>query len=368
MEKGFGEFFRSWWRQPFDFDWTERHFRSRGFQRVHQVFIGAFALLYGVTATLTANSELLDGGPPGAQVIVMVIAVSSTVLGVIWIVGPWPSATQSAGFVVYADLAVVAVIFCCADAFTAMPGLALLAANGIYVVIAHGPRALLAHLVFTTAAFAYFYGMALYQETATPEITTVRLLVLMPTVIGVPVIVQSYLLALRTGAMDALHDPLTRLYNRRGFDSDVTELVPTGSGRIGVLAIDVDKFKAINDSHGHDAGDRVLVAVADAARDAVAQSGVRSVSARTGGEEFVIVADAEPAVMARLAERLHQALAASAAAVVPTVSIGVATMRLDGHDVRTAVRALVEHADQAMYRAKHAGGNQTVVAEPIVPD
>lgn len=365
MDKGFREFFRIWWRQPFDFDWTARHLRARGLQRVHQVFIGVFALSYGVTATLTAYGGLLEGGLPGGRVVVMVIAVSSTVLGVIWIVGPWPTLRQSAAFVIYADLAVVAVIVFCGEAFVVMPGLALLAANGIYIVVVHGPRALLAHLVFTTAAFAYTYVLALSQGTTSAVITTVRLLVLLPTVVGVPVIVQSYLLALRMGAVDALHDPLTRLYNRRGFDTDVTGLVPTGSGRIGVLAIDIDKFKAINDGHGHDAGDRVLVAVADAARAAVAQLQVRSVSARTGGEEFVIVADAEPTVMALLADRLHEELAASVAAVVPTVSIGLATMRLDGHDVREAVRTLVERADQAMYRAKNAGGNQTVIADPI---
>ncbi|MGE2833009.1 diguanylate cyclase [Mycobacterium sp. SMC-4] len=366
MEKGFREFFRIWWRQPFDFDWTARHLRARGLLRVHQVFIGAFALLYGITAALTVSGGLLEGGPPGGRVLVLSIALSSAALGVLWILGPWPTRGQSAAFTVYADFAVVAVIVCCGDAFTAMPGLALLAANGIYVVVVHGPRALLAHLLFTMAAFAYTYGLALWQGTASPEVTTVRLLVLLPTVVGVQVIVQSYLLALRMGAVDALHDPLTRLYNRRGFDNDVVELVPTGSGRIGVLAIDVDKFKAINDTYGHDAGDRVLVAVADAARAAVSDAGVRSVTARTGGEEFVIVADAEPPEMALLAQRLHDALADTATDVVPTtVSVGVASMHLDGHDVRQAVRRLVERADQAMYRAKSAGGNQTVIADPI---
>ncbi|MGE2733547.1 diguanylate cyclase domain-containing protein [Mycolicibacterium vaccae] len=332
---------------------------------MHQVFIGVFALSYGLTAALTVYGGLLEGGPPGGRFIVLVIALSSAAIGVLWIVGPWPTRRQSMAFTLYADFAVVAVIVCCGDAFTAMPGLALLAANGIYVVVVHGPRALLAHLLFTIAAFAYTYGLALWQGTASPAVTTVRLLVLLPTVVGVQVIVQSYLLALRMGAVDALHDPLTRLYNRRGFDVDVPELVPTGTGRIGVLAVDVDKFKSINDTYGHDAGDRVLVAVADAAREAVSAVGVRSVTARTGGEEFVIVADAEPAVMERLARRLHTALADRGADVVPvTVSVGVATMRLDGHDVPETVRLLVERADQAMYRAKNAGGNQTVTAEP----
>ena len=287
-------------------------------------------------------------------------------LGLIWIFGPWPSKRQSAAFVIYADLAVVAVIACYGSAFTAMPGLALLAANGIYIVIVHGPRGLLAHLVFTVPVFAWSFGLAVVQGEVAVTVITVRLLSLMPTVIGVPVIVQSYLLALRMGAVDSLYDPLTRLLNRRGLEVDIAVLVPPGGVQVGVLAVDIDKFKTINDGHGHDVGDRVLVAVANAVRDAVAVAGVRSVIARTGGEEFVVVIDGGVSAVARVAELLHDALVQCDAAVVPTVSIGVATGRIEEGDVRGVVRDLIERADTAMYRAKNAGGNRTVTAGDAV--
>ena len=82
--------------------------------------------------------------------------------------------------------------------------------------------------------------------------------------------------------------PSTQLHNRRGLDVAVEQLVPADGGQIGVLAVDIDKFKAINDAFGHDAGDRVLVSVANATRDAVSAVEVHAVIARTGGEEFVV--------------------------------------------------------------------------------
>jgi diguanylate cyclase (GGDEF)-like protein len=365
MEKGLRDFLLNWLQQPHEFDWTARHFRARGLLRVHQVFIGCFSLLYGVTALLTAVWAYSDGGSVGARILVIGIAASSAVLGLLWIFGPWPTERQSAAFAVYADLAVVAVMACYQDAFTAMPGLALLATNGIYVVVVHGPRALLVHLTFTVGVIAWMTGLAVVQDTYALSVITVRLLVLVPTVVGIPVIVQSYLLALRVGALDSLHDPLTLLYNRRGLDDQLERI--GGGTHIGVLAVDIDKFKAVNDSHGHEAGDRVLVAVANAARDAVSALGVGSVIARTGGEEFVVVIDGGADALLRTAEILHEAVARSDVEMVPTVSIGAATGRAPGPGVHGAVRGLIERADAAMYRAKHAGGNRTVLADGAVP-
>lgn len=363
MEKGLREFLLTWWRQPHEFDWTARHFRARGLMRVHQVFIGCFSLMYGATALLTAVWAYSDGGSVAGRILVIGIAISSAVLGVAWIFGPWPTERQSAAFAVYADVAVSAVMICYQDAFTAMPGLALLATNGIYIVVVHGPRALLLHLAFTAAVFGWMTGLAIAQDTHAVSVITVRLLALLPTVMGIPVIVQSYLLALRMGAVDSLHDPLTRLYNRRGLDTDLAEIGNTTD--VGVLAVDIDKFKAINDGYGHDAGDRVLVAVANAARDAVSALGVRSAIARTGGEEFVVVIDGGAATLDRVAERVHLAVAQCDAPVVPTVSIGAATAWVE-HDLHDVVHDLIERADAAMYRAKNAGGNQTVTADDAV--
>ncbi|TRW77856.1 GGDEF domain-containing protein [Mycolicibacterium sp. 018/SC-01/001] len=361
MEKGLREYLLIWWRQPFDFEWTRRHLQSRGVMQVHQLLIGSFTLLYGVTALLTVVWASRDGGAVNWRPLVIAVAISSVIVGLLWIFGPAPTERQSQAFAIYADLGTIAVIACYQDAFVAMPGLALLAANGIYVVVLHGPRALAAHLAFTAVAFGAMYGAALVQDTQATSVITVRFLVLFPTVVGVPVIVQSYLLALRMGAVDSLYDPLTGLLNRRGLEDEVGGLVSEDGTHLGVLAVDIDKFKAINDGHGHDVGDMVLVAVANATRTAVAAAGVRSLIARTGGEEFAVVVLAPPTAVREVAGELHDAVALCGAAVVPTVSVGVATSWTTGRDASSTVRSLLELADGAMYRAKSLGGNHTVV-------
>ena len=362
MERSFGDYFRTWLRQPFDFGWTINHQRTRGFVRIHKIFIGSFSLLYGLTALLSVLFAQFDGGAVVANQLVLGIAASSAVLGVLWIFGPMPTERWSIAFVIYADIAVLTVILCYEDAFTAMPGLALLATNGIYIVVLHGPRVLLGHLVFTVVAFAGLYALALTQGNYPATVIAVRVLVLFPTVIGVQVLVQSYVLALRMDALDALHDPLTRLHNRRGLDVAVGQLLPVNGAQIGVLAVDIDKFKAINDAFGHDAGDRVLVSVANATRDVVSAVGVPAVIARTGGEEFVLVIEGAPEVPERVAALLHQAVAGSDGPAAPTVSIGVASGHIGDDDVVARVHDLIDRADTAMYRAKHAGGNCTVAA------
>ncbi|BBX66963.1 hypothetical protein [Mycolicibacterium psychrotolerans] len=100
MEKGLRDFLLIWWRQPFDFAWTARHLRSRGMLRIHQVFIGGFSLLYGLIALLTMLWASRDGGAVNGQPLVLVVAISSAVLGLIWIFGPFPTERQSAAFAV----------------------------------------------------------------------------------------------------------------------------------------------------------------------------------------------------------------------------------------------------------------------------
>src|SRR5689334_9117120 len=189
MDKGLREYLLIWWRQSADFEWTVRHLRSRHVLRIHQVFIGSFTFLYGITALLTVVWGARDGGAVNFRPWVLAVAASAAVVGLIWIFGPAPTERQSRVFAVYADISVIAVIACYQDAFVAMPGLALLAANGIYVVVFHGPRALALHLAFTVAAFGVMYGVALAQGVNALSVITIRLLVLLPTVVGVPVLV-----------------------------------------------------------------------------------------------------------------------------------------------------------------------------------
>ncbi|MEP9400668.1 diguanylate cyclase [Sphingomonas sp. VNH70] len=147
----------------------------------------------------------------------------------------------------------------------------------------------------------------------------------------------------------ALRDPLTGAWNRAGLAvGEAALLVP---GRV-VLLVDVDHFKAVNDAHGHDVGDRVLRAIADGLHRAVAGDFV----CRLGGDEFLVVTDAEDAAAA--AERVRTQ-AGGPVAGLPGWGLSVGLSRIEPGD--TALAGAIQRADRAMYRAK-AGGRGRIAA------
>ncbi|MGQ7297661.1 diguanylate cyclase [Quadrisphaera sp. KR29] len=175
--------------------------------------------------------------------------------------------------------------------------------------------------------------------------------------------------ALADEATRALSDPLTGLLNRRGMVAHFPALraaAPSGD-RVAVVLLDVDAFKAVNDALGHDAGDQVLVAVAEVLRGAVRGG---DLAVRLGGEEMAWVGawpTAEDATAA--AERLRAAVASARVPGVEavTVSAGVAVAGPEPSasapttDADLLSRLLVR-ADRAMYAAKAAGRDRVEVA------
>ena len=165
---------------------------------------------------------------------------------------------------------------------------------------------------------------------------------------------------------EAHTDALTGLFNRRGLEPFIEQALARASRtgeEIAVLLCDVDHFKRINDEHGHAAGDRALVSVAQALKSVIRPS---DLSARMGGDEIVILlAGSNAAGATVVAERLRRALAtANVPAIgvpVPTLSIGIADTRVLAEGERTgpaARDALLQAADQALYSAKSAGRNR----------
>lgn len=171
----------------------------------------------------------------------------------------------------------------------------------------------------------------------------------------------------------AMTDPLTGLYNRRYALPRLTQMAQdalAGHGRFAVFAIDLDHFKTVNDSHGHSAGDAVLVEVARRLRDAM---GERGMTARMGGEEFLaVMPDCPPDSAQGLGERLRLAVQ-DAPVLLPglsggghirvTASVGVATLSPSGQgDTEQAGRLALERADRALLAAKAGGRNRVVCA------
>ena len=166
----------------------------------------------------------------------------------------------------------------------------------------------------------------------------------------------------------ATHDDLTGLLNRRAM-LDRMQLEQRRSLRSGspllIAQLDIDHFKAVNDTHGHAAGDLVLQSFADTVRRNVRDT---DVLARWGGEEFVLLLCDTPAADAvALMERLRQAVQAMQVPVpqgdgpiTVTVSIGLAR-----HTPADPLAGTLERADQALYAAK-AGGRNRVVPAPCL--
>ncbi|NUB44405.1 GGDEF domain-containing protein [Fertoebacter nigrum] len=156
---------------------------------------------------------------------------------------------------------------------------------------------------------------------------------------------------------EAETDPLTGVLNRRGFERRV---IDRAAG--GMLLLDLDHFKRVNDSLGHEAGDRVLVDVAAAIQSVLRRS---DVLARFGGEEFVVFLPAAtgPEALAA-AQRIRAVIEAQvrAGGQPVTASIGVA----HGRQPRPVADLLAE-ADAATYQAKRGGRNRVVRAGGIVP-
>ena len=167
-----------------------------------------------------------------------------------------------------------------------------------------------------------------------------------------------------------LHDDLTGLPNRSLLQDRLGHaLAKTArSGRfVGVLFVDLDRFKVVNDALGHDAGDKVLVDVADRLSQTMRRG---DTVARLGGDEFVVLCEnlLNPEQAEAIAERLMKALKlpfrTESGAIVLSASVGVAI----GSDVKSDAVGLLRDADAAMYKAKEAGRARFVVFTQALRD
>ncbi|WP_157039650.1 GGDEF domain-containing protein [Aquincola tertiaricarbonis] len=159
-------------------------------------------------------------------------------------------------------------------------------------------------------------------------------------------------------------DPLTQLSNRRHFQAAMARLAaPDGSFHGGLLLVDIDHFKRINDVQGHAAGDEVLVEVA---RRLQAAAGPADLVVRWGGEEFLLVRPgADAAAVQRLAQQLLAAVAgkpvvAGGQPLQLSASIGHGSFPLPPHGRPVRHEQAIALVDRALYAAKHQGRNRAV--------
>jgi len=163
----------------------------------------------------------------------------------------------------------------------------------------------------------------------------------------------------------ATTDFLTGVWNRRRFmelgEAEVARVRRSGRS-FGMAMMDVDHFKSVNDTHGHDAGDNVLRTLAEACVDRLRNV---DIVGRMGGEEFaLILPETDPQGAMLTVERLREylgelAIPIDSGALTVTVSIGVTTVK----DPSDTIEAALKRADEALYQAKGSGRNKTVAYE-----
>lgn len=162
----------------------------------------------------------------------------------------------------------------------------------------------------------------------------------------------------------ALKDPLTHLYNRRSMNEILNtsmSVLKSKGKRFSIILGDIDNFKQINDTYGHDAGDEILIAVANTISECV---GTQGAVCRWGGEEILILINASIETASVIAERTRAAIEETVVTtdgqkLSVTMTMGI-TESIPGYKIEN----LIQQADDKMYYGKKNGKNQVVISLP----
>jgi diguanylate cyclase (GGDEF)-like protein len=185
--------------------------------------------------------------------------------------------------------------------------------------------------------------------------------------------VQAQVTAQRQAEHQALHDPLTGLPNRRSISAGIERLLQRLDGsadrRVWVFLLDLDGFKWVNDSWGHDTGDQVVI---EAGRRLRAATPAEIPVARVGGDEFLLAYAGDKAGALLLAEGIRGCFGrpyrVREAEVPISASIGIAHADGDGGSAAVTAEALMRDADTAMYRAKGEGPGRSMIFDTTMHD
>lgn len=256
-----------------------------------KIAIGLLCLSIVVLGTLIQFHPL---GPHGLwpRLIHGVLVASALVVGMCWVVLPWPRRRVAIAFVWWADISMVVGACTLSAPASRLGALAHMGLIGVFAAFLLGWRVLAVHCVFATVAIfglmgwnvrlgeATWFGQYVYSA---PALSSV---VLLPIIIQV--VVEGGRRSLKAISLAAHQDPLTGLLNRRGVQVALSSLL---SGQratriVAVVLVDVDELKELNDRLGHDAGDESIRAVAAMLATTTRAS---DFTARMGGDEFMVV-------------------------------------------------------------------------------
>lgn len=275
----------------------------------------------------------------------------------LWVL-KWPTRGESLAFALVSNTSVALACLSYPNPQGGLTGCIAFATAAAYIAFFHGTALVLYNFVLATAV-ALVVAVRVV-DSGHLALALVDIFLVLQVNIVMPLAIHVLVRALGVDLEQAERDPLTGLLNRRALHQHVRKMLAgTDRAHLVVAVVDLDDFKHINDTYGHQAGDDALVAVGRALGHAVFDT--TAVIGRIGGEEFVVAAACRTADPTLLSRRICKAIADLPVHVTASVGTSSAEIRsLDGDEaaLHTLIERLVVAADEAMYRAKRAGGNR----------
>lgn len=300
-----------------------------------------------------------------AQAWVGLVLLVQLAVSLRWFFGPLPTRRDFIAFAIFGDVGLTSVLMLY-EPLGALVGAGLYVVTGALCTYFLSQRWLLAHLIWCSMFISITTVRACISDRE--DITTALAggLVAIAINSAIPLLAHVAWTAIGRDARRSLLDPLTGLLNRRGVDDAALTLMSRVQKRghaLVTVVVDIDRFKAVNDYYGHDAGDDVIVLVADRLGALFERDGV---VARTGGEEFLAVFSGTHEYAQDLIHRIGQFLYRGDDPIPITVSVGAAIVSSPSDlwsDGTTVLTKATRAADSMMYRAKYDGGNRTATME-----
>ncbi|MFC1468577.1 GGDEF domain-containing protein [Rhodococcus qingshengii] len=352
------ELLSRWWSDRTDYTWLPRFLDTRGLTVPGRKLVAVWCFLFALIAA-TMQLSRFGSDTALARSIFALGTISGAYAGYRWARNEsWPTWRQSVAFVVWADLwLAVTLFFAVRTAFVGTIGCILFIMIGFYAAIVHSPRVAISHIGWALAVCTTLAAMAMSEPVNDDWVVVNLYLMVAGVVFSTAWILQIVWLRLTDDARNAHRDYLTATLNRRGLQDEAQHLLRSDRTQALIaLLIDVDSFKNLNDTHGHVAGDDALTAVADRL---IAAAGPDAVVARIGGGKFVVLRGVDRGDIEQVATEIHSAVSSDSDPYPVSASTGVSVYLSPETDLPDrAVNELIEHADNAMYRAKKRGGDR----------
>ncbi|MGE2714078.1 GGDEF domain-containing protein [Mycolicibacterium litorale] len=326
---------------------------ARGMTGAVRVMMG------GIAASLALCLVILlryDGPQDTVPVVMTWAAFAGGIVGVVLWFWRWPTYRQSVAFAVVSNAAIALSCLAYPNPHGALLGCISFATIAAYIAFFHSTALVLYN--FAVTAVVSIIAAVRIAMSGHPAMAIVDLFIVVQINIAMPVAIHVLVRALGVDLARADRDPLTGLLNRRAFHTQSVKLFATepAAGHLVMVVVDLDDFKQINDTYGHQVGDETLVAVGRALSRAVV--GTPAVIGRSGGEEFVVATVWETDDPTPLAQRICEEIEALPEPVTASVGTACTALASARASDSSTLDHLVRAADAAMYEAKRAGGNK----------